>query len=220
MGSYKYLLYLCLTSACGTPSGGWHRSNTSWSNAASLPCGSSSKFFLRSGGRKHNQLVYLQVLVRFEGNISTEIGLVTSPNFPLLKDPPMALLSMLHSSWPLSHMGISGTNHVTYYRLPCWCRDACLLPEGLGIKQKQLHYPSLLPSHPLSSLQHSPASSFHFYEGLERPHKNKALRWLDKSSRKPVWLHGASHYVSLNTLTVLPRPATYLSLNPGYELHR
>lgn len=73
MWAYKYLLYPCLTSACGTPSGGWQRSNTSWSNATSLPCGSSSKFFLRSeGGRKdgerHNQLGYLLELVRFKWN--------------------------------------------------------------------------------------------------------------------------------------------------------
>lgn len=67
-------------------------------------------------------------------------------NFPLLKCPPMASLSMSHSSWPLSHTGIGGTNHVAYYKLPGWFRDACLLPEGPGIKQKQLHYPSLLPS--------------------------------------------------------------------------
>lgn len=132
----------------------------------------------------------------------------------------MASLSMSHSSWPLSHMGIGGTNHVTYYRLPGWFRDACLLPEGPGIKQKQLHYPSLLPSHPLSSLQHPPASSLHLYEGLEQPHKNKAPRRLDKSSCKPGWLHGASHYVSLNTLTVGANPAMYLSIIQGCELHR
>lgn len=45
-------MYLCLTSACGTPSGGWQRSITSWSNATSLPWGSSSKFFLRSDREK------------------------------------------------------------------------------------------------------------------------------------------------------------------------
>lgn len=221
MGAYKYLLYPCLTSACGTPSGGWHRSKTSWSNATSLPCGSSSKFFLRSGGRNTtNKDICRHLWGLNETYLSTKLGLVTFLNFPLLKHPPIASLSMSHSSWPLSHMGIGGTNHVTYYRLPGWFRDACLLPEGLGIKQKQLHYPSLLPSHPLSSLQHPPASSFHLYEGLEQPHKNKAPRRLDKSSCKPGWLHWAAHYVSLNTFTISPSPAIYLPLIPGSELYK
>ncbi|KAA8589090.1 hypothetical protein FQN60_010435 [Etheostoma spectabile] len=100
------------------------------------------------------------------------------------RERDMASLSVLHSSWPLSHKGIGGNNHVAYYRLPGWFRDACLLPEGPSIKQKQLHYSSLLPYHPLSSLQPPPASSFHLYEGLEQPHENTALRRLDKSSCK------------------------------------
>lgn len=152
--------------------------------------------------------------------LSTKLGLAMFLNFPLMKRSPMASLSMSHSSWLLSHTGIGGTNHVAYYRLPGWFRDACLLPEGPGIKQKQLHYPSLLPSHPFSSLQHPPASSFHLYESLEQPHEKKAPRRLGKSSCKPGCLHGASHCVSLNTLTVVPSSAIYLSISPGCELHR
>lgn len=76
-------------------------------------------------------------------------------NLPLLKCSPVASLSMSHSSWPLSHAGIGGTDHVAYYRLPGWFRDACLQPEGPSIKQKQLHYPSPPPATPTLS----PASS-------------------------------------------------------------
>lgn len=53
-------LLVSLTSAGGTPSGGWQRSRTSWSSATSLPSGSSSKFFLRSVEQKIMHLSFIQ----------------------------------------------------------------------------------------------------------------------------------------------------------------
>lgn len=44
-----------LTSACGTPSGGRHCSRTSCSSGTSLPSGSWSKFFRRSGRERRTQ---------------------------------------------------------------------------------------------------------------------------------------------------------------------
>lgn len=110
----------------------------------------------------------------------------------------------------------------------CLLQAAWLVQRCLSIARGARHQakaialpftPQLLSTPPLSSLQHPPASSFHLYEGLEQPHENIALRRLDKSSSKPGWLHGASRYISLNTLTVAPSPAICLSIKPGWELH-
>lgn len=98
---------------------------------------------------------------------------------------------MSHSSWPLSHSGIGGSNHVAYYRLAGWFRDVCLLPEGPASSKSNCITPHYLP---LSSQWHPAASSLHLHDGLEQPHENKTLRRLDKISCKPGWLHGASHY--------------------------
>lgn len=49
---------VALTSAVGTPSGGWQRRSTSWLSATSLPNGSSSKFFLRSVEQKQDSFSF------------------------------------------------------------------------------------------------------------------------------------------------------------------
>lgn len=60
------------------------------------------------------------------------------------------------SSWPLSHVWIGGTDHLAYYRLPGWFREACLLPEGQQHQAKSnCITPLTLPLPPLSPVSAS-----------------------------------------------------------------
>lgn len=98
-----------------------------------------------------------------------------------------------------------------------WLVQKCLsAARGARHQAKAIALPL---TRPLPPTLLSPAPSLHLYEGLEQPHENRALRHLDKSSCKPGCLHGASHYVSLETLTIA-NPAIQLSVSPGCTLHR
>lgn len=92
--------------------------------------------------------------------------------------------------------------HRDWWHQPsCLLQDAWLVQRGLSAARgarhqaKAIALPLTPPLPPLSSIHQPPASICM----LEQPHENIALRHLDKSSSKPGWLHGASHYISLNT---------------------
>lgn len=92
--------------------------------------------------------------------------------------------------------------HRDWWHQPsCLLQAAWLVQRGLSAARgarhqaKAIALPLTPPLPPLSSIHQLPASICM----LKQPHENIALRHLDKSSSKPGWLHGASHYISLNT---------------------
>lgn len=106
----------------------------------------------------------------------------------------MACLSMLHSSWPQNHSGIGGTKHLAYYKLPDWFREACLLPEGYQAKAIALLFTPPLPPLSASANLQLPSVCWSSH--------TKTLPcgiWTRARASLPAWLHGASHYISLDT---------------------
>lgn len=81
-----------------------------------------------------------------------------------------------YSSWPLSHAWIGGTDHLAYYRLPGWFREACLLPEGQQHQAKSNCITPLTP--PLPPL--SPVSA-----SLQLP----SVCWISHTKTQPwgIW---------------------------------